>query len=382
MPSKNFGNALSKRRIAVSETAENEQTLSNSFGVLGDADQLREELERSSSNLPTREIDIAKLKDNPYQAKARTVQDQSMSDEALEELASSIRENGFFGALLARRSTKNPSEYELAFGHRRREASKRAGLEKLPVKIIELSDFQMARIMASENFARQDLTTLGEANVIGHLAIDQNLTIKEISQIIGKKKGWIEPRLELYSAPESIKKLVEQKPDSLSYVHPLLQINDEEQRNQYIQQILNNELTRNQLLATISSPSPKALLESVAFPANENPTQDIVTDFTEFRTTESSEIPHNLDEVKEDSQQSLDKKKREVVAPATNNPKKLSGDKESVDNWIANIKKLDKITSDMEALIENLAESSTEFERFQTVVERLNDLLVRIVSNS
>jgi ParB/RepB/Spo0J family partition protein len=264
MPSKpkDFLGALNKTRGVLtqptSETGrsqpESEGAILRKRGILGGGkNPFQAELEQQADQLPIIEIEIDQLLDNPYQYLARS----ELNQEALEELAASIQQNGFYGALLARRKQKSlqvglNQQYELAYGHRRRGAARLAGLTTLPVKIVELSDQQMTRIMASENFSREDLTPLGEANVVGYLSTTQNLSIEEIAEIIGKKRGWIAPRLALYQAPTDIKNMVEQRPDTLSYVSRLSQFSPT-QREELIQKILEGKLTRDQLQNLINS---------------------------------------------------------------------------------------------------------------------------------
>src|SRR5690242_7048762 len=129
MPAKDFKGPLNKQRTAAPGTGQGR------LGVVGTVpNPIREELERATEQLPVREISIEQLHDNPFQQLARPVLDE----ETLEELASSIRQNGFYGALLARRKRGAAEQYEIAYGHRRREAARRAGLATLPVKVIEI----------------------------------------------------------------------------------------------------------------------------------------------------------------------------------------------------------------------------------------------------
>lgn len=240
MPRKDFKNAIGGQRAVAPNTANPRR-----LGVAGEEkpDAIREELERAAAQLPVRDIAIGQLLDNPFQHLARPELDEA----ALEELANSIRQNGFYGALLARRKRGTSDRYELAYGHRRREAAKRADLHELPVKIIELDDAQMARIMASENFSREDLTPMGEANVVGYLSTMQNMTIDAIAEVIGKGKGWIQPRLALYEGPDDVKAMVEQKRETFSHSRLLIKVKDTAQRANLIREVLQNNLTFEQL---------------------------------------------------------------------------------------------------------------------------------------
>lgn len=244
MANKDFRTAMRQRRISNS----NESDQENELDVVG-VSSLVAELEKSSVQLPVTEIEISQLQDNPFQYLARP----DLDPENLEELANSIRQNGFYGALLARRKRGRTIQYELAYGHRRREAARLVGLATLPVKVLELTDGEMARIMASENFSREDLTPMGEANVVGLLSTTQNMSAREISEAIGKSPKWVTLRVALYEAPEDIKKMVEQKPDTLTHVPILAKFGTPQKRAPLIERVLTNQLTRAKLQEEIET---------------------------------------------------------------------------------------------------------------------------------
>ncbi len=208
-------------------------------------DRFREELEQQSAAVPIQTIAISELFDNPFQYLARTATDESLQEEKIEELAESIRTNGFYGALLAR--ARKEGGYELAYGHRRRFAAQRVGLDAVPVKVMPLDNEQMTRIMASENFSREDLTPIGEANVVGHLYTALNMTVKDISAAIGRSRGWVQNRLDLYEAPNDLKHMVGARPDSMSFVSTLSTVIDPVARETLAQQVISEQLTREQL---------------------------------------------------------------------------------------------------------------------------------------
>jgi ParB-like chromosome segregation protein Spo0J len=127
------------------------------------------------------------------------------------------------------------------------------GLTTLPVKVLELTDGEMARIMASENFSREDLSPLGEANVVGLLSTTQNMSAREISTAVGKSPKWVTLRVTLYEAPEDVKKMVEQKPDTLTLVPILAKFGNPQKRAPIIERVLNNQLTRAKLQEEIEA---------------------------------------------------------------------------------------------------------------------------------
>ena len=97
------------------------------------------------------EIPINELRPNPYQP--RTVFDE----DALNELAESIKENGVFQPIIVKKSIKG---YDVIAGERRLRASKIAGLKTIPAIIRQLSDEKMAEIALLENLQRENLNSL------------------------------------------------------------------------------------------------------------------------------------------------------------------------------------------------------------------------------
>jgi ParB family transcriptional regulator, chromosome partitioning protein len=241
VPPKDLRKAISQNRIA-------NQDNTPMLGVIGTLAAEREVIEKKAEQVSVAEIEIGKLLDNPYQYLARP----ELDPDTLKELADSIRENGFYGSLVARPKPGNKAVYEIAYGHRRREASKLAGLKTLPVKVIDLTEEQMARIMASENFSRENLTVMGEVGVVGHFADTYNLSEAKIASAIGKTRDWVALRLAVHNAGVDIKQMVEQRPDTLGHVRLLRQITDAKKRAGLIEAVLEENLTREELTTRIT----------------------------------------------------------------------------------------------------------------------------------
>ena len=247
-------------------------------------EKLRQDMEVAAARLPVQEIEIESLVDNPYQYLAR----RSYDDESMQELVDSIKHNGFYGALLARRKSGAVTKFEVAYGHRRKEAARRAGLKTIPVKVVELNDVEMARIMASENFSRLDLSPAGEAEVLGFLGDNQNLSAKEISEFVGKKRGWVEKRLALYHAPQSLKKMVEQRPETFSHVPLLMRLKDAPATlESLITRTIAEELTYQQLKNTIEE------LDSSTKTSSVKAKEEFVTSFTNSTLSGDGDTIHN-----------------------------------------------------------------------------------------
>ena len=97
------------------------------------------------------DIDLSELRVNPYQPR------KIFNDEALSDLAESIKEHGVFQPIIVKKSIKG---YEIIAGERRVRASKLAGLTKIPAIIRNLNDEQMMEIALLENLQRENLISI------------------------------------------------------------------------------------------------------------------------------------------------------------------------------------------------------------------------------
>lgn len=141
--------------------------------------------EKIVSSTPKDEIIMVKLSDlrsNPYQPR------KIFDENALEELASSIKEHGVFQPIIVKPSIKG---YEIIAGERRVKASLLAGLKEIPAIVREFSDAEMMEIALLENLQRENLTSIEEANAYKKLAETLNLTQDELAKRVGKSRSYI-----------------------------------------------------------------------------------------------------------------------------------------------------------------------------------------------
>jgi ParB/RepB/Spo0J family partition protein len=131
-----------------------------------------------------RDIPIAQIVPSRYNPR------QTYSRDALGELAKSIQEHGFMGALDGRELPDG--RIELAYGSRRLLAARHAGLRSLPVALHAWTDAQMCFTSLAENLARERLSEVDEAMMVRRLCEELKLTDKEIADVLGKPAGWVE----------------------------------------------------------------------------------------------------------------------------------------------------------------------------------------------
>jgi ParB family chromosome partitioning protein len=212
----------------------------------------------------TQAVEIERLLDNPYQPRL------TVNPEALEELVSVIQSQGFLGALVARPHPERVGYFQLAAGHRRREASRKANLKRIPVVIKELLDEEMVAIAITENIQREDLTPLEEGRIFAVMSEKLGFTHEQIARAIGKARGYVENRLRLTRAPEDVQALAQAKPDSLRAVSTLVKIEDEGQRSDLIEGLLHGKLTADDITAIRRESSPPRRLREKREPLQPN----------------------------------------------------------------------------------------------------------------
>ena len=134
-----------------------------------DLERMESQIYESATKEEIVEIPISELRVNPYQPR------KYFNDEALAELAASIKEHGVFQPIIVKQSIKG---YEIVAGERRFRASKMAGLEKIPAIIRAFTDEQMMEIALLENLQRENLSAIEEAiaykNIIEQLSLTQD----------------------------------------------------------------------------------------------------------------------------------------------------------------------------------------------------------------
>jgi ParB family chromosome partitioning protein len=130
---------------------------------------------------------------------------KKFTDEALTELAESIKVHGVIQPLLVR---KDGAAYELIAGERRLRASGRAGLKEVPVIIIEAEDKASLELALVENLQRENLDAMEEAEGYQALADKFTLTQEEIATRVGKSRVTVTNSLRLLTLPSDVKALI------------------------------------------------------------------------------------------------------------------------------------------------------------------------------
>lgn len=187
--------------------------IKSDFSSIFDDNNLAEDSENLSS------LRLTELEPNKNQPR------KNFDKEALEQLATSIRENGVIQPLLVRPlATGN---YQIIAGERRWRASKIAGLSEVPVVIRDdLSEEQVMQIALIENLQRENLNPIEEALGYKELIDNYNMTQDQLAKSLGKARSSIANSLGLLTLPKSVKDLLQQGELSAGHCKALKSIKD------------------------------------------------------------------------------------------------------------------------------------------------------------
>ncbi len=159
------------------------------------------------------QLNVGEIQANPYQPR------KNFDQEALNELAESIKEHGILQPIIVR---KTGEKYEIVVGERRFRAAKLVKLKKVPAIIKELTDQQMMELAILENLQREDLTPIEEAEAYQKLMEALNLTQEQLAFRLGKSRPHIANHIRLLALPENVRKLISDKELSMGHGRTLL----------------------------------------------------------------------------------------------------------------------------------------------------------------
>jgi ParB family transcriptional regulator, chromosome partitioning protein len=164
------------------------------------------------------QISIELIDVNPYQTRYH------FGDQALEELANSIRANGVVQPVVVRPSADG--RYTLILGERRCRASKLAGKTTIPAMVRRVSDQQAAEMTVVENLQRQDLNCIEQASAFSKLSRDFGLTEEQIGQRVGVSRESVSNYMRLLKLPAAVLQHLQEGRLGFSEARVLLQLLD------------------------------------------------------------------------------------------------------------------------------------------------------------
>lgn len=180
-------------------------------------------------------ISIANIETNPFQPRV------DFEEEALHELANSIREQGIIQPLTVRKMGYD--RYQLISGERRLRASQLAGLTDVPCYIRIANDVQVLEMALVENIQRENLNALEISISYQRLIEECELTQEELSQRVGKNRSTITNYLRLLKLPAIIQAAIRDNRISMGHARTLLGIDEETFQVSLMEEIIKNDLS-------------------------------------------------------------------------------------------------------------------------------------------
>ena len=154
---------------------------------------------------------------------------KSFDEASLAELAESIREHGIIQPLTVRKLASG--YYQIIAGERRWRAARIAGLQEVPVIVIEADDRKAAELAMIENLQREDLNPMEEAAGFPALIDNYHMTQEEAAQRVGKSRSAVTNALRLLGLTPAVRKLVEEGKLSAGHARALLPLSPTVQEN-------------------------------------------------------------------------------------------------------------------------------------------------------
>jgi len=180
------------------------------------------------------ELDLDLIETNSEQPRTR------FTEENLEELTQSIRANGIVQPIIVRRKG---SRYQIVAGERRWRAAQRAGLQKVPAVVKDVSDEKLLELALIENIQRHDLNPIEEARAYKNLINTVGLTQEMVAERVGKNRTVITTSLRLLKLPDEVQKLIEEEKISAGHGRALLMIDDSETQKRVARTVMEMALS-------------------------------------------------------------------------------------------------------------------------------------------
>ncbi len=177
-----------------------------------------EEVEEAAASLPANDLAVTLVDPNPWQP--RTV----LGDADLAELADSLREHGLVQPIVVR---ARGDRYQLIAGQRRLAAARKLGWERVPARVLEVDDRQMAEIAIVENLQRRDLDALEKAASFKQYLATWGCTQEELAKRLSIDRSHVANLIRLLELPEAVQRKLREGKLSMGHARALLPLGDE-----------------------------------------------------------------------------------------------------------------------------------------------------------
>ena len=190
----------------------------------------------------SREIPVGTLVANRYQPRTH------FDEQALEDLAASLRQHGMVQPIVAR---KVGDKFEIIAGERRWRAAKRAGISMVPVVLKEVPEDRLLEFALVENIQRQELNAIEEAKAYWQLGEHLRLTQEQVADRVSKSRPQVANTLRLLRLPGTIQEMVATGTVSTGHAKVLLGVEDPRLQENLAQEVVGKQLSVRSLEARV-----------------------------------------------------------------------------------------------------------------------------------
>lgn len=180
-------------------------------------------------------LPIAKVQPNTQQPR------KHFDPAALSDLAESLRRHGMIQPICVR--LLSSGYYQIISGERRWRAAREAGLDEVPVVILEADDRKVMELSLIENLQREDLNAMEEAQGYLTLMQEYGMTQEAVSRQVGKSRSAVANAVRLLSLPEDLREKVEQDKLTAGHARAVLSVPNDEDRRALAQKIIDDGLS-------------------------------------------------------------------------------------------------------------------------------------------
>lgn len=207
-------------------------------------------------------IPVDHIRANPHQPR------QDFNEEALNELADSIKKHGLIQPITVR--YLGEKRFELISGERRLRASKSAGLDEIPSYIREVNDEQMIAFALIENIQREELNPLEVAMGYQRLMEECNYTQGEVAERVGKNRTTVTNMMRLLQLPDFIQAALRDEKISTGHARALINIEKYSDQRAILKKILKKSLSVRQTEDLVRSLDKKNKTEQISKSSKES----------------------------------------------------------------------------------------------------------------
>lgn len=208
------------------------------------------------------EIAVDKIVSNPGQPR------RTFGDEALAELAASIKAVGIVQPVVVRRAG---GSFEIIAGERRWRAARMAGLKTVPAVIRDAGDAESVELALIENLSREDLNPIDAARAYANLQEDFGITQEELAAKLGRSRSAVANTLRLLDLPDDVQTLIEHGRLSEGHGRALLSVPDRLRQRRLAAKAAAANMSVRQLEARVKREAPqrKSAREASPIPAGQ-----------------------------------------------------------------------------------------------------------------